>query len=107
MNKAIHFENHFVKRKVGSERAIAEDLLDKPIVHILIRRPWGSLLSFEVNEILVDCVCEFYNDMDIVSGETFKTYVRGKWIIANPSELTELLDIPIPYEFDYPLQHDS
>lgn len=56
----------------------------------------------------MDCVLrEFYNNMEIVLGETFKTYVCGKWITVNPSELAELLDIPVPNEYDYPLQHDS
>ncbi|KAJ8638644.1 hypothetical protein MRB53_012911 [Persea americana] len=64
-------------------------------------------MSFELNEILGDWVRKFYNNMDIVSAEMFKTYVRGKWIIVNPSELGEFLDIPVPDEYDYPIPHDS
>lgn len=49
----------------------------------MARRPWGSLVSFDTNEILWDWVREFYSDMEVVSSEISKTYVRGKWIDAS------------------------
>lgn len=60
-------------------------------------------MKFEFNDIMVDWVREFYNNMDIVSANEVKTYVRGNWFTITPDELGEFLDILVLAAFDYPV----
>ena len=64
-------------------------------------------MKFDVTNILVDWVREFYNNMDVVLASEVKTYVRGLSLIVTPAKLGEFLDIPVLAEFDYPVSSDT
>ena len=72
-NRAIQFEELFAKRNVGSEREIDDKILENQVVYLLTLRPWVYLMKFDVTNIMVDWVREFYNNMDVVSDSEVKT----------------------------------
>lgn len=65
-------------------------------------RGWTSLYTFDITEINVSWVREFYCNMTIRDGD-FTTFVHGKTLVISPSVLASSLDFEEPEEWDYPL----
>ena len=96
-----------MKRIVEFEREVVEDLLETPIYRSLSNRNWYTLLKFKTSEIYVNWVHEVYNNMDLESSASLKTFVRGKWITISTANIAEFLDIPIVENCDYPILENS
>lgn len=81
--KAKAYKDFFSNRVVSSERQINDSF--KPAEEygpIMVRR-WNSLYTFDIDEINVSWVREFYCNMSIRDGD-FATFVHGKNLVISP-----------------------
>lgn len=60
-------------------------------------------MKFDVIDIMVEWVREFYNNLDVILNSKVKTFVRGTALTITPADLGEFLDILVLAEFDYPI----
>lgn len=79
LTNAENFEELYAGRRVASERIITTDIMSTEEFGVIAHRGWKSLFTFDIIEINVDSVWDFYSDM-IVEDDDFETFVRGKTI---------------------------
>lgn len=80
--------------------------MSQVVFHYLVIRPWYSLFTYNVNEIILDWVRDCYYNMKI-DGGMFTPYVCGKTSEVSSAIIGEFLDIEDLEEHDYPLPDDE
>ena len=79
-------------RAIGSERLIDDSFKSTDEYGSIMARRWHFLYAFDIDEINVSWVREFYCNMSIRDND-FTTFIRGKNIVISPSVIASFIGI--------------